>query len=102
MTHANSAAVAFQPSRRTTPLTETEQRAALRAIHRLLVEARAMARRHADYRELADLLDATEVLPQSLLRPAEFDDLFRATLADLAEKYPAVQGIHEEFARTVG
>lgn len=102
MTHANSAAVAFQPSQRTNPLTEAEQRAALRAIHRLLVEARAMAYRHADYHELADLLDAAEVLPQSLLRPAEFDDLFRATLADLAEKYPAARGIHEEFTRTVG
>ena len=87
-----------RPSQRTAPLTEAEARAALRAIHRVLVAARAMAYDRADPAALADVLDAAEVLPQSLLRPAEFDDLFRPTLDALAAKYPALRGARDEFA----
>lgn len=85
-------------SHRTTPLTEDEIRAALRAIHRILVVARGLANDHAAPSVLANILDATEILPQSLLRPAEFDDLFRPTLDSLAASYPEFRGLRDEFA----
>jgi hypothetical protein len=74
-----------------------ELRAALRAIHRLLVVARNMAHHQTDPTALTNLLDAAEVLPQSLLRPAEFEDLFRPTLDALAGQFPAFRGIRDEF-----
>ncbi|HVK16931.1 MAG TPA: hypothetical protein VM533_08270 [Fimbriiglobus sp.] len=80
-------------------MTEGETRAALRAIHRLLVVARGMAYDRSDPAALADILDAAEVLPQSLLRPAEFEDLFRPTLDALAGRFPALRGIHDEFVK---
>lgn len=84
-------------SHRTAPLTEVELRAALRAIHRLLVAARNMAHDRTDSAMLANVLDTAEVLPQSLFHPAEFDDLFRPTLDALAGQFPAFRGIRDEF-----
>jgi hypothetical protein len=84
-------------SHRTAPLTEAELRAALRAIHRIVATARGMAYDRADPAALADVLDAAEVLPLSLVRPAEFEDLFRPTLDALAGQFPAFRGIRDEF-----
>jgi hypothetical protein len=96
----STATMAF--STRTAPLTDVETRAALRAIHRILVLARLQAYEKADPAELADILDAVEFLPEMLLRPAEFDDLFRGTLASLADKHPRFPGVLAEFDAAVG
>jgi hypothetical protein len=92
----------FAFSTRTAPLTDVETRAALRAIHRILVLARLRAYERADPAELADILDAVEFLPEMLLRPAAFDDLFRGTLESLAAKYPRFPGVLTEFDAAVG
>src|SRR5207302_9558449 len=57
-------------SRRTSPLTETEMRAALEAIQRIRVMARLMAYNGADGAVFADSLDAPEYLPPIVLPPA--------------------------------
>ncbi len=84
----------FPLSHRTAPLTEAELRAALRAIQRILATARGMA---YDPAELTEVLDAVEVLPPSLLRPAEFENLFRPALDALAGQFPVFRGIRDEF-----
>jgi hypothetical protein len=88
-------------STRTAPLTDVENRAALRAIHRVLVLARLRAYERADPAELADMLDAVEFLPEMLVRPAEFDDLFRRTLASLAVKHQRFKSVVDEFDAAV-
>lgn len=89
-------------SRRTASLSEAETQAGLRAIHRVLVHGRALAHQGADHALLVDVFDAVEVLPLTLLRPAEFEDLFLPTLDGLAAKHPGFRGVRDEFAAAVG
>jgi hypothetical protein len=51
---------------------------------------------------LADVFDAVEVLPLTLLRPAEFEDLFLSVLDGLAAKHSGFRGVRDEFAAAVG
>jgi broad specificity phosphatase PhoE len=73
------------------PLTETETRAALRAVGRILELARDEVGRFARADKLSDVLASAGSLPEMLTRPAVFRERFRPTLEGLARR-------HEEFA----
>jgi hypothetical protein len=78
-------------------LSQGELRSALHAIHRVLVVTRQMNRSGVTQTDMERIFDAVENLPKMLMRPAEYEDLFAATLADLAEEFPAIRGINTEF-----
>ena len=88
-------------STRTEALSPRELRAALHAIHRVLVVGRFMAYRGESSERLAEVFDAVEILPPMLLNPAEFDDLFVPILEGLADKFRGMRGIRDEYLAAV-
>ena len=88
-------------SGRTEPLSPGEMRAALRAIHRILVVGRMMAYDDESPAKLAEVFDAVETLPRMLLNPAEFDDLFVSILDGIADKFHGMRGIRDEYLAAV-
>ena len=93
----------FTFSTRTEPVTDVERTAALRAIHRVLVYARCLAQEGgADSATFEAIFDGLHNLPTCLLRPNEFEDLFRPSLEGLVKYLPAVHGVIVEFDRALG
>ena len=88
-------------STRSHPLSPLELRAALKAIHRILVAGRLMAYDDESPARLAKVFDATEIMPQMLLNPAEFDDLFVVLLDGLADEFDGMKGIRDEYLAAV-
>ncbi len=86
--------------RPTSPLSDTETRAALRAVGRILELARDEARRFARADKLADVLTSAGSLPELLTRPALFRERFRPTLEGLARRHREFAPVLSEFDRT--
>jgi hypothetical protein len=84
-------------SDRTEPLTETEMRASLQAMQRLLVELRVMAYEKVDHKLIADFVDWIHNMPEMLAKPGFYDDMFRASLEYLAGRRPNCRGILAEY-----
>jgi hypothetical protein len=85
---------------RPTPLSDTETRAALRAVGRVLDAARDRAHIVDGCAELADILDSAGRLPRLLARPELFRDRFRPTLEGLARRFPELGPALTEFDRS--
>lgn len=81
------------------PLSDTETRAALRAVGRILELARDEVGRFAAADKLADVLGSARPLPEMLARPAVFREHFRATLERLALRHRDFAGVLAEFDR---
>jgi hypothetical protein len=76
----------------------TDWRAGLKAIHRILVQARWLADRQADHQKIAAVLDSAELMPMLLMQQPRPDECsFRDLLDDLSQRYPEFQGILEEY-----
>ena len=60
---------------------------ALYALQGILIHARAMASRGAAGKELADLLDIAEVLPQFMASKTDMTDEFRQYIAEISNKH---------------
>lgn len=61
---------------------------ALRAIHRVLVEARLMAYQGEDSARIAEVLDWAELLPKLIAVPENKTAEFRETLVAIVERRP--------------
>jgi hypothetical protein len=83
-----------------TPLSETETRAALRAVGRILQLARDEVGRFARADKLADVLASAGTLPELLARPALFRERFRPTLEGLADRHGEFAAVLSEFDRS--
>jgi hypothetical protein len=88
-------------SDRTEPLTDAEVRASLHAMQRLLVELRMMAYEKVDHDRIADFVDWIHNMPEMLLKPGFFEDMFRLSLEHLATMRPFCAGILAEYDRAV-
>jgi hypothetical protein len=84
------------------PLSETETRAGLWAIRRVLSLARDAASDWAAPKDLADMLSSAEALPAAMLRQAEFPHQFRDTLEGLAHRHDTFAPVLDEFDRLTG
>jgi hypothetical protein len=82
------------------PLSDTETRAAMRAVGRVLDAARDRAHVVDGCGELADILDSAGRLPRLLSRPDLFRDRFRPTLEGLARRFPDLGPALTEFDRS--
>ncbi len=56
------------------------------ALHGIIIRARAMANERASGNDLADLLDAAEMLPRLIASERDETDTFRQYLAEIASK----------------
>jgi hypothetical protein len=83
-----------------TPLSETETRAALRAVGHILELARDEVGRFAKADKLTDVLASAGALPEMLTRPAVFRERFRPTLERLVRRYGEFAAVLSEFDRT--
>jgi hypothetical protein len=96
----NAGPIGYDPislSDRTDPLTETELRASLLAMQRLLVAVRMMAWEQAGHEQIAEFIDLMHNMPEMLLKPGFYADLFRPSLERLAELNPCCRGILAEY-----
>ena len=69
---------------------------ALRTLNSILTRARWMAH-EANAPELADLLDAAEILPKYIGQPEDATEEFRAAVEDIAEQFPDCSHLLAEF-----
>jgi hypothetical protein len=84
-------------SGRTEPLTDAEVRASLQAMQRLMVELRMMAYEKVDHDRIADFVDWIHNMPEMLLKPGFYDDMFRLSLEHLATLRPFCSGILADY-----
>jgi hypothetical protein len=84
-------------SDRTRPLTPVEMQASLDAMQRLLILLRMMAWGKADYAEIAAFIDHMHNMPEMLLKPGYYDDMFRLSLEAIARINPTCLGILERY-----
>lgn len=83
-------------------LSETETRAGLRAVGRVLQLAGEHAR-HADRTDrLADALSAARSLPELIAEPDEFRVRFRPALQRLVDRHREFAPVLSEFDRSTG
>ena len=101
MIRTDPAETEFKFSSRSQALSQIETRAALNALHRVLVVGRLLAYQQEPAERLAKIFDATEIMPRMLLNPAEFDDLFLLLLDGLADQFEGMQGIRDEYLAAV-
>jgi len=88
-------------SDRTRPLTTVEMQASLNAMQRLLILLRMMAWEKADCAEIAAFIDHMHTMPEMLLKPGYYDDMFRPLLEGLARINPSCNGILNEYDETL-
>ena len=89
--------VSVDPSASQTWSIPEEMHADLRAIHRVLIQARWMAYQGRDHAAIAEVLDSAELMPL-LLIPGEPSDLtILELLQGLAQRFPEFQGICETY-----
>ena len=69
---------------------------ALRALNSILTRARWMAH-ESNAPELADLLDAAEILPIYLAHPDDATEEFRTTVENISQQFENCSHIIEEF-----
>jgi hypothetical protein len=83
-------------------LSETETRAGLRAVGRVLQLAGEHARRSDRPDKLADVLSAARGLPELLAEPDEFRVRFRPALQKLVDRHREFAAVLSEFDRATG
>jgi hypothetical protein len=71
---------------------------ALRSLNSILTRARWMAH-ESNATELAELLDATEILPKYIAQPEDATDEFRATIEDISQRFENCAHIIGEFTQ---
>ena len=71
---------------------------ALRSLNAILIRARWMAH-EANASDLADLLDAAEILPKYIAQPDDATEAFRVTIEDISRQFGRCSHIIEEFDR---
>jgi hypothetical protein len=76
---------------------EEKRAQALRALNKMLIIARHMAREKADHARIEALLDAAEVLPMLFLQERDATDLYREILAGTALEFPMLEGLLNVF-----
>ena len=69
---------------------------ALRSLNSILTRARWMAHQ-ANASELADLLDAAEILPKYIAAPEDATEQFRVTVEDISQQFDHCSHIIKEF-----
>ena len=69
---------------------------ALRSLHSILTRARWMAH-EANAPDLADLLDAAEILPKYLAQSEDATEEFRVTVEDISQQFEECSQLIEEF-----
>ena len=84
----------------TAPLSETETRAALKAVGHILELARDEVGRFARADKLTDVLASAGTLPEMLTHPTVFRERFRPTLERLVHRYGEFAPVLNEFDRT--
>jgi hypothetical protein len=82
------------------PLTETETRAALRAVGQILELARDEVGLGEPADKLTDVLTSAGALPEMLTRPADFRERFRPTLEGLVRRHGEFAPVLSEFDRS--
>lgn len=85
----------------TESLTESESRAGLRAVSRVLCLAGEQAYRHDD-EKLAEVLSTARQLPELIAEPDEFRARFRPTLQRLVACHREFASVLSEFDRSTG
>lgn len=70
---------------------------AIWALNAILVAGRMLAYEKASHEDLAEVLDAAELLPILLLKDDDETDLFRGILEDLARKFPSMHQALDRF-----
>ena len=73
---------------------------ALKALHRLIIDARARAY-DGDAEGAANMLDGFELLPEFLADELDRTDDIVLTLQGMAQAFPECGGIADEFERAV-
>jgi hypothetical protein len=71
---------------------------ALRALNSILIRARFLAG-SGNTAEVADLLDAAEILPKYIAQPEDATELFRSALQSISSEHISCSHIIEEFDR---
>lgn len=82
------------------PLNECEFRAAMRALHRIMIYARQSAYLAEDHQKIADILDSAELMPLLLVEPTaglSFADM----LQDLGERILPLRGVWLEYQAAI-
>lgn len=69
---------------------------ALHSLNSILTRARWMAQ-EANARELAELLDAAEILPKYIAQPEDATEDFRATVEDISHQFTRCSHIIGQF-----
>jgi hypothetical protein len=83
-------------------LTESETRAALRAVGRVIHLAGEQVRGRKGADHLADVLSDARTLPELLAEPEEFRARFRPTLQRLVSRHREFACVLSEFDRSTG
>lgn len=83
-------------------LSESETRAGLRAVGRVMHLAGEQARGRTGPDQLADVLSAARTLPELLAEPDEFRSRFRPTLQQIARRNREFACVLAEFDRSTG
>ena len=71
---------------------------AMQALQSILVRARWMAHESKAV-ELAELLDAAEILPTYIAQPEDATEEFQASVEDISSRFPGCAHIGGEFKR---
>jgi len=69
---------------------------ALQSLNTILTRARWMAY-EAEHPELAELLDAAEILPTYIAQPEDATDAFRASLESISEQFDCCSHVIHDF-----
>lgn len=69
----------------------------LKALHRILIEARLRALRGADAKELANILDYAEILPVYMLDEDDKTTEFQTQIAGLGQEVPELAGLSRDY-----
>ena len=69
---------------------------ALHSLNSILTRARWMAR-EANARELAELLDAAEILPKYIAQPEDATEDFRATVEGISQQFDSCSHLIGQF-----
>lgn len=75
---------------------EDKYQSALHSLNSILTRARWMAR-EANAPELAELLDAAEILPKYIAQPEDATEDFRAAVQDISQQFDSCSHLIGQF-----